>query len=138
MLCFHVCILVAPKVVNFAHNQMITGIKGTSIVLRFQILNANPMVPANQIEWYYNDTLAIRNLSSLNGIEISFSPDYTTLTLINIDYVMKGKYSLSAANVAGEDMDYINVRIEGKFKSHYTEMLNAFMQISPNTSVHCM
>ena len=106
----------APEVVHLAHNQTVTGIKGTSIELRFQILNANPMVPANQIEWYFNDTLAIRNLSSLNGIEISFSPDYTTLTLMDIDYSMKGKYSLSAANVAGEDMDYIIVRIEGKFK----------------------
>ena len=105
--------VVKPKVASSAINQSLTGIKGERLTLKFQILDANPVVDTNQIQWYYNDTLEIRNLASLNGVELEFSSDYRTLNMTNTDYTIAGKFTLVASNLGGEDMDYINVKIEG-------------------------
>ena len=102
-----------PKVVSLAVNQSLTGIKGATLTLNFQILDANPVVDTSQIQWYVNDTLAIRNLASLNGVELEFSSDYKQLNMTNIDYTIAGKFTLVASNLAGEDTNFVNVRIEG-------------------------
>lgn len=86
---------------------------GTNVVLRFEIQNAIPAVQPNGIMWTYNEGTNLNPLSQLNGASLSFSSDYLTLTISNINCNSRGRYGFSASNVAGSDSSYTDLYLIG-------------------------
>ena len=106
----------APTVVSPVANRSITAIERNSVTLGFQIINANPSVTANQIEWYFNNNVALRRLTSLHGNTLAFSRDFRTLTISNLNYNIAGRISVTARNLVGSSSDYVNLIIEGQLQ----------------------
>ena len=86
---------------------------GTNVVLRFEIQNAIPEVQRNDIVWTYNGGITLNSLSQFNGAALSFSSDYLTLTISNINCNSGGRFGFSASNVAGSDSSYIDLYLIG-------------------------
>lgn len=103
----------APTVVSPVANRRISALAGNSVTLNFQIVNANPSVTVGQIEWYFNDSLAIRHRTTLYGNTLAFSGDYRTLTISNLNYDITGRFSVTARNLVGSSSDYVDLTIEG-------------------------
>ena len=103
----------APTVVSPGANRTIAALQGDSVTLNFQIINANPSVTADQIEWYFNDTMTLRYLTTLYGNTLAFSRDFRTLTISNLNYDIAGRISVTALNLVGSSNDYVNLIIEG-------------------------
>ena len=55
----------------------------------------------------------LNSLSLLNGARLSFSSDYYSLTISNVNCNSGGRYRLSASNTAGSDNDYIDLYLTG-------------------------
>ena len=94
-------------------NRTIATLQGNSVTLNFQIINANPSVTAAQIEWYFNNTVALRYLTTLYGNTLAFSRDFRTLTISNLNYDIAGRVSVTALNLVGSSSDYVDLIIEG-------------------------
>lgn len=67
----------------------------------------------NQIQWYFNNTLAIKYRTNLYGNILVFTSDLRSLTISSINYDIAGRISMTAQNAAGSDSDYIDLIIEG-------------------------
>ena len=104
--------VVAPTVVSPVANRSISAIEGNSVVLNFQVINANPSVTTDQIEWYFNDT-ALRYRTNLYGNTLAFSADFRRLTISNLNYDIAGRFSVTARNLVGSSSDYVDLIIEG-------------------------
>ena len=105
--------IVAPTVVSPVANRTIAALQGDSVTLNFQIIDANPSVTADQIEWYFNNTMALRHLTTLYGNTLAFSRDFRTVTISNLNYDIAGRISVSARNLVGSNSDYVDLIIEG-------------------------
>ena len=115
----HICtvsLTVAPTIVNTVINKTISALEGSSVMLQFQIINANPSVTTNQIQWYFNNTLAIKYRTILYGNILVFTSDLRSLTIRSINYDITGRISITAQNTVGSDSDYIDLVIEGLLK----------------------
>ena len=88
-------------------------------MLQFQIINANPSITTSQIQWYFNNTLAIKYRTTLFGAVLVFSSDLKSLTISNINYNIAGKISITAQNIVGSDSDYIDIIVEGTYVCMY-------------------
>jgi len=106
-------IAVAPAVVSTIANKTTTALEGNSITLQFQIVNANPSVTTNQIQWYFNNTLAIKYYTNLYGNILVFSSNLRSLTISNINYDIAGRISITAQNIVGSDRNYVDLIVEG-------------------------
>ena len=84
--------------------------------MQFQIINANPSVTTNQIQWYFNNTLGIKYRTILYGNILVFTSDLRSLTISSINYDITGRISITAQNTVGSDSDYIDLVIEGLLK----------------------
>lgn len=102
----------APTVVSPFTNRSISALEGNSVVLHFQINNANPSVTADQIEWYF-DSVALRYRTNLYGNTLAFSGDHRRLTISNLNYDIAGRFSMTARNLVGSSSDYVDLIIEG-------------------------
>ena len=112
----HICTVsttVAPTIVNTVINKTISALEGSSVTLQFQIINANPSVTTNQIQWYFNNTLAIKHRTILYENILVFTSDLRSLTISSINYDITGRISITAQNTVGSDSDYIDLVIEG-------------------------
>lgn len=105
--------VVAPTVVSPVANRSISALEGNSVVLNFQVINANPSVTADQMEWYFNNTLALRSRTNLYGNTLAFSADFRRLTISNLNYDIAGRFSVTARNLVGSSSDYVDLIIEG-------------------------
>ena len=105
-----------PTVQAVATNNMVVGVQGMSVVLRFEILQAHPSVDTNDIMWTFNENLTLNSLSDVYGAELSFSNDYLTLTINNLGCSNKGEYKVLASNSIGNSEDYIQLIVDGEFK----------------------
>lgn len=109
-----VCIfIVAPRVVTPVANRRTSAFEGSSVAINFQIIDANPSVTADQIEWYFNNTLVLRYRTNLYGNTLAFSADFRRLTISNLNYDIAGRFTLTARNLVGSSSDYIDLTIEG-------------------------
>jgi len=84
-------------------------------VLRFEIQNAIPTVQPSGITWTHDGGTNLNSLSQFNGATLSFSTDYLTLTISNINCNSEGRFGFSATNVAGSDSSYIDLYLVGKY-----------------------
>ena len=84
---------------------------GSSVTLRFVV---TPAVDRSGIRWTYEDSTVLNSLNTLNGARLSFSSDYYSLTISNVNCNSGGRYRLSASNTAGSDTDYIDLYLVGK------------------------
>ena len=105
--------VVAPTIVNTVINKTISALEGNSVTLQFQIINANPSVTTNQIQWYFNNTLAIKYRTNLYGNILVFTSDLRSLTISSINYDITGRISITAQNIVGSDSNYVDLIIEG-------------------------
>ena len=103
----------APTVVSPVSNRSISALEGNSVILDFQIINANPSVTADQIVWYFNNTLMLRYQTTLYGNTLAFSGDFRRLTISNLNYDIAGRISVTARNLVGSSSDYVDLTIEG-------------------------
>lgn len=106
-------IIVAPTVVSTVINKTITALEGNSVTVQFQIINANPSVTTSQIQWYFNNTLAIKYQTNIFGSILVFSSDLRSLTISNINYNIAGRISVTAQNIVGSSSNYVDLIIEG-------------------------
>ena len=85
---------------------------GQSVTLRFIV---TPAVDRSGIRWTFEENTVLNSLSSLNGARLSFSSDYYSLTISNVNCNSGGRYRLSATNPAGSDTDYIDLYLVGEY-----------------------
>ena len=88
---------------------------GASVTLRFEIQNAIPAVQPSGISWTHDGSINLNLLSQFNGASLSFSSDYKTLTISNINCNTGGRFGFTATNVAGSDSSYIDLYLIGKY-----------------------
>jgi len=93
----------------------ISVLEGNPVTLRFRILNANPAVTSSQIQWYFNNSVALRPLNDLFGSAINFFDNYWSLIIRNVNYNIQGRISMVANNVVGRDTDFIDLIVEGTY-----------------------
>ena len=86
---------------------------GTNAVLRFEIQNAIPAVQPSGITWTHNGRTNLNSLSQFNGASLSFSSDYLTLTISNINCNSGGRFGFTATNLAGSDSSYVDLYLIG-------------------------
>lgn len=70
----------------------------------------------NEIEWYFNNTVVLRRLTTLYGNTLAFSRDFRTLTISNLNYDIAGRISVTARNLVGSNSDYVDLIIEGTLR----------------------
>jgi len=110
---------VPPTVHAVAVNNSVVGVQEMSILLRFQV-TATPSVNRNDIIWMFNRNLILNTITNLHDAGLSFSSNYLSLSIANINCNVSGRYELSATNVAGESNNYIQLIVDGmlNFISH--------------------
>ena len=106
------CLFIPLFVISVSGNSVSASF-GTNVVLRFEIQNAIPAVQPNGIVWTYNGGTILNSQSQLNGASLSFSSNYLTLTISNINCNSGGRFGFSASNVAGSDSSYIDLYLIG-------------------------
>jgi len=115
-------ILVSPTVQKTVESPQ-SVLEENSVTLSFQILNANPLVTTEQIQWYFNGSVPLSS-NDLFGTVLRFSNNYWTLKICNVSYDIQGRFSMVASNVAGSDSDYIDVIVEGNSNSFLHNILS--------------
>ena len=110
---FYTFFILIPLFVISVSGNSVSASFGTNVVLRFEIQNAIPAVQPNGIVWTYNGGTTLNSRSQLNGASLSFSSNYLTLTISNINCNSGGRFGFSASNVAGSDSSYIDLYLIG-------------------------
>ena len=101
-----------PTVESTIGNR-ISVLEGNSVTLSFRILNANPTVTSSQIQWYFNNSVALTPSINLFGNTPRFSNNLWNLIISNVNYNIQGRISMVANNVVGSDTDFIDLIVEG-------------------------
>ena len=114
----------APTVISPNADRSISALYGNSVTHNFQIINANPSVTADQIEWYFNNSLALRDRTTLYGNTLVFSGDFRRLTISDLNYDIAGRFSVTARNLVGSSSDYVNLIVEGNCSYIYVHTYN--------------
>lgn len=113
------CVLIAYALIALftilVSGSTVSAAFGASATLRFEIQNAIPTVQPSGIVWTHNGRTTLNSLSQLNGAGLSFSSDYLTLTISNINCNSKGRFQFTATNVAGSDSSYTDLYLIGKY-----------------------
>jgi len=85
--------------------------------LQFVILNANPPVQVFEIAWLFGNDVRLNlfpNGTIFQGTRLTFSEDYLSLELANINYNISGRITFQAQNAAGLSQDYVYIIVHGK------------------------
>lgn len=111
----YICHVLVPPFVRPIGPSTVTAIEHESVQIRFEILNAHPLVEASGITWRFTDGTLLNSLPSLNGATLSFSSDKRTLIISDVTYEIEGQYFFSAFNGAGRGTNLLTVNVEGKY-----------------------
>ena len=102
-----ICILGAPVVLSNLSSPVI-GVIGRSTTLTFNIIEDNPIVIPDDIQWLLNDN----ELHA--GGRISFSIYKRSIIISRLQLLDEGVYTLIASNAAGTSRSSIYLDVEGR------------------------
>ena len=105
---------VPPSVlVVSADESQKTPEKGDTVVLRFAITRASPLVELMDIVWMHNGTRLNITFLELQG-RYNFSDDLQMLTISDVQVSDEGEFTLGASNPAGFDSATTDLTVYGK------------------------
>ena len=114
----HFCHLVPPLVLPV--NATVIGVERNSTVLRFNVINAFPLVTIDNVRWLLNregNITDVTNSTMIDGNTLTFDSNSAaqmySLTISNIQPNYTSRFNLSVSNAAGVDSNFIDLIVEG-------------------------
>ena len=86
--------------------------KGDTVMLRFTITRASPLVKLTDIAWIHNGTKLNTTFPQRQG-RYNFSDDFQSLTISDLQVNDTGMFTLVASNPAGVDEAATTVTVHG-------------------------
>ena len=134
------CHLVPPLVLPV--NATVIGVEGNSTVIRFNVINAFPLVTINNVRWLLNregNITDITNNTMIDNNTLTFDSNSAgqmySLTISNIQPNYASKFILRASNPAGVNSSFIYLMVEGiQMINFYAEVLTHMYIRSPRHS----
>ena len=134
------CHLVPPLVILV--NATVIGVEGNSTVLRFNVINAFPLVTIDNVRWFLNrrgNITDVTNSTMVDGNILTFDSNSAvqiySLTISNIQPNYTSRFLLRVSNPAGVDSNFIDLIVEGiQMINFYTEMFTHMYIRSPRHS----
>ena len=123
-------------------NATVIAVEGSSTVLRFNVINAFPLVTIDNVRWFLNrggNITDITNSTMVDGNILTFNSNSATqiysLTISNIQPNYTSRFILRVSNPAGIDSNFITPIIKGiEIINFYTKMFTDMYIRSPKYS----
>ena len=123
-------------------NTTVIAVEGNSVVLRFNVINAFPLVTIDNVRWFLNrggNIIDVTNSTMVDGNILTFDSNSAaqmySLTISNIQPNYTSRFNLRVSNPAGVDSNFIDLVVEGiQIINFYTEVLTHMYIRSPRHS----
>ena len=114
LLIFKIIFILVPANVTPITPSPVVGVEGSSVLVKFNITQADPLVKVENIRWQFSFLGTDIDITESSSGHYQLSDDRRSLTINQLTTQQGGVYTMFATNEAGTRLNQIMVVIESK------------------------